>query len=151
MMRLWISAVLGLALTVCSIGCSQGGGSAIYASAPDSGNFGMNNAMRDSGRVTLYRVTKWDNGQPDRNGTESVASYNLRPGEKVGFNWVTDPAKMYDPDAHLNLEAYAGPHRVNLGPLESRKEKYYWADPNGWKGYWAGEPERKVTQAVMMQ
>jgi hypothetical protein len=147
MMRFCSFAVLGLA-ALCTIGCSNGG-KAIYASAP-SGGFGNQYTVRDGGKYSLFRVTGWNkNGQPE--GVEQVATYDLRPGEKLGFNWITDRSRMYDPDAHMSLEAYAGSHRTNLGGITSQKEKYYWADPNGWNGYWAGQPERNVENAITMQ
>jgi hypothetical protein len=147
MMRFWSLTVLALAAAF-TTGCSNGG-KAIYASAP-AGGFSTHYTVRDGGRYSLYRVTNWNkNGQPE--AAEQIATYDLRPGEKLGFNWVTDRSKMYDPDAHANLEAYAGSHRNNLGAIVSRNEKYYWADPNGWNAYWAGEPGRNVQNALTMQ
>jgi len=148
MIRFWTFAILGLAC-VCTIGCGEGGNSAIYAAAPDA-NFSTHYTVQGGGRFTLFRVTSWKkDGQPA--ATERVASYDLRPGEKLGFNWVNDRGHMYDPDAQMSLEAYAGSHRTNLGPIVSRSEKYYWADANGWNMYWAGEPSRETSKALTMQ
>lgn len=146
MIRFWSFAVLGLAC-VCAIGCSEGG-SSIYAAAPDA-DFSTHYTVQGGGHFTLFRVTAWNpDGQPA--ATERVATYDLRPGERLGFNWVTDHGHMYDPDAQMSLEAYAGSHRANLGPIVSRSEKYYWADANGWNMYWAGEPSRRTMNTVTM-
>jgi len=143
-MRFWIFTGCCLAMAG-AIGCSQGG-KAIYAAAPD-GNFSTNYTVRDGGKYSLYRVTRWNqDGQPAN--AEKLATYDLRPNEQLGFNWVTDRSRMYDPDAHINLEAYAGGNHINLGPIVSRGQKYYWADPSGWGGYWAGEPGRQISKSM---
>src|SRR6185437_9002206 len=71
MIRFWTFAILGLAC-VCTIGCGEGGNSAIYAAAPDA-NFSTHYTVQGGGRFTLFRVTSWKkDGQPA--ATERVAS-----------------------------------------------------------------------------
>ena len=140
--------LVGCLLTASLMGCSQGG-KAIYAAAPDS-NFSTSYTVRDGGKYSLYRVTRWNqDGQPEN--AEKLATYDLRPNERVGFNWVVDHSRMYDPDAHMNLQAYAGGNHINLGPIVSKDQKYYWADPSAWGSYWSGEPGRQFNRTLSME
>jgi hypothetical protein len=124
MIRFWTAAALALA-TIAAIGCSDNN-SGMYAAVP--GGKATSYTTSDGGRYTLYHATRLtDSGKPDPSATQQVASFDLRAGESLGFNWVTDKAHEYDPDAHLILQAYAGSHRLNLGGLNSTHERYYWA------------------------
>lgn len=147
MIRAWLTVTLGLAV-VGVVGCGSAGGSGVYAGAPD-GRMSTHYTVRDGGRYTLFHVTKFsNNGIPA--ATEQVISYELRPGDTLGFNWVSDPAKVYDPDAHLNLEAYAAGHRIELGGVNSPEERYYWADADAWNGYWNAQPLRNIGHAAAL-
>jgi hypothetical protein len=90
-----------------------------------------------------------DKGQPT--ASQQVASFDLRPRETLGFNWVVDRAKMYEPNAHPNLQAYAGGHRLDLGGITSPYERYYWADASAWSAYWSGQQGRNVSKKLMLQ
>ena len=88
--------------------------------------------IQSGGHYTLYHATRRiKNDKPDPNYTKAVASLDLRVGDRVGFEWTNDKAHEYDPDAHINLIAYAGNKRFNLGGLTSQQEIYYWSSSDG--------------------
>ena len=146
MKRIWTTCVLA-ALSAYIGGCSSGG-SAILAGAPGA-EAPAYSTVRDAGRITLYKVTEW-NSQDQPIHSQEVASYKLQAGEKVGFDWVRDPAHQYDPNAHMNLVAYAGTHRVDLGGINSPKERYFWADPNGWSAYWGAGQGKEMSRRLAL-
>jgi len=146
MMRFCLMALLGVG-TFCLVGCSTGV-AAIYAGAPD-GTVPASTVMSGGGHVTLFHVTRWDSSDQPLDA-QQVAGFDVRPGEKVGFEWKNDKAKMYDPDAQLALQAYAGEHRIELGRITSTTDRYYWADAGGWNLYWGETSSRKTIKAVTM-
>jgi hypothetical protein len=96
------------------------------------GGKGTSYTVQSGGHYILYHATKRiKNEAPDPKATTQVASFDLRTGDTVGFEWVTNKAHEYDPDAHIDLFAYAGSHRINLGGLKSQQEVYYWSNANG--------------------
>jgi hypothetical protein len=124
MIRYWTAAAVALA-SVALAGCSSSD-AGMLAAAPTS-KPGMSYTAHDSGRYTLYHATRLtDSDRPDPGATQQVGSFDVRAGESLGFNWVTDKAHQYDPDAHINLVAYAGSHRINLGGINSPNELYFW-------------------------
>jgi hypothetical protein len=133
-----IFPVLTLAALL-AVGC--GHSDPIRAEAP-GGRIGQSHHIKSDGTYALYHVTQWtDMGQPK--AVEKIAAMNLKAGDRVGFDYFSDPNTVWQPDAHVDIVAFAGSSfRRNLGPVRSRTEKFYWADVNGWDGYWAGEPER---------
>jgi len=145
MIRFCLMVLLGIG-ALCLIGCSSGT-SAIYAGAPD-GSVPTSTVMSNGGHVTLFHVTQWDSSMPL--DAQQVAGFDLRPGEKVGFEWKNDKSKMYDPDAHVTLQAYAGEHRLDLGRIMSPTDRYYWADAGGWGGYWGAAGERATVKALTL-
>jgi len=146
MIRICLTVLLGLG-ALCLMGCSTGV-AAIYAGAPD-GTVPVSTVMSGGGHVTLFHVTRWDSGDQPLDA-QQVAGFDLHAGEKVGFEWKTDKAKMYDPDAQLALLAYAGEHRLDLGKITSPTDRYYWADAGGWNLYWGESSTRKTIKAVTL-
>ena len=124
MIRFWTAtalALVGLALA----GCAPKGPGVVSAPSGKATSF----TIQSGGHYVLYHVTKLiNNDHPDPNATQQVVSYDLRTGDVVGFEWQTDKAHEYDPDAHINLVAYAGTRRINLGGLHSPQEFYYWGE-----------------------
>ncbi|HZK82745.1 MAG TPA: hypothetical protein VFC46_16795 [Humisphaera sp.] len=130
-----------------SVGCSYDANT-IRAEAP-GGTHGQCNAVGVSGTYTLYHVTQFDMwGAPVT--TEKLVSLNLTGNEHVGFDYVTPKDQQYNGDAKSEVIAYAGKFRRNLGPITSINEKYYWADPNEWEGYWSSRPERVLAKRATM-
>jgi hypothetical protein len=133
-----ITPVLTLAALL-AVGC--GNSDPIRAEAP-GGRIGQSHHIKSDGTYALYHVTRWnDMGQPK--AVEKITTLHLKSGDRVGFDYVADPETIWEPDAHVDIVAFANnSFRRNLGPVRSRTEKFYWADENGWDGYWAGEPQR---------
>jgi len=130
-----------LALTaLVSVGCSIGDTTSIPASVPGD-RFGRSNRVDAAGSYTLFRVTQWDQwGAPA--SSEKLTTVNLQAGDLVGFDYVVPKDKQYSPDAQPGIVAFAATTRINLGPIHSFDEKYFWAKPGEWDSYWAGRPER---------
>ncbi len=128
-------------------GCTNTGHGAIVARAPGSSR-PMSTKTPADGEFALYRVTKINTlGQPL--DAKIIASYHLPRGEPIGFRWVTVRADAWHPNASLQLQAFAGDHVDDVGPITVMTEKYYWANPAGWDHYWVVAPaigfEQRVT------
>lgn len=151
MVRSLSNACLGFALLWTTVamgtGCSNPAQSAVLAQVPGSDRPISSKTPAD-GEYAIYRVTQFNRlGQPE--DAKVIASYHLPRGEPIGFRWITRRADAWHPDAKLQLQAFAGDHVDDLGPISSMLEKYYWANPAGWGHYWTIAPavgfEQRVT------
>jgi hypothetical protein len=123
MFRFCTAAALAL-VTLALAGCTSSGPGVAAVPGGKATSY-----TTGGGTYTLYHATRLiKNDKPDPAATQKVASFDLRPGDAVGFDWATDKAHEYDPDAHINLIAYAGTQRLNLGGLKSPQEVYYWSE-----------------------
>lgn len=140
-----LSPVLMLA-SLLAVGC--GSSNPIRAEAP-GGNKGLSHRVHSSGTYSLYHVTQW-NGQGQPVNAKIVASYRLQRNQRVGFKYVFGSNAQWEPDAQSSVIAFAGDHSLDLGPIHSPYEKYYWADPSGWGAYWSTAPARDAIKAISM-
>jgi hypothetical protein len=142
-----LTPVLTLAALL-AVGC--GHSDPIRAEAP-GGTIGQSHHVKSDGRLALYHVTQWNSmGQPEH--AEKIATVPVKRGDRVGFDYVLDPQKAWVPDAHMDLVAFAdNSYRLNLGPVRSRTEKFYWAYEDGWDAYWAGQPQRTFWKTATAQ
>jgi hypothetical protein len=130
-----------------SVGCNYDGNT-IQAEVP-SGYHGQTGNVPTSGQYTLFHVTEFDKwGAPTK--TEKVATKTLHENEKVGFDYILPADKAYDADARSDVWAFAGSYRVNLGPIQTLNDHYYWANPDDWDGYWSMRPERVLAKKATM-
>jgi hypothetical protein len=128
------------------IGCDH---PAVKSQAP-GGRQPLAAHVDSEGDYGLYRVTKRnDFGQPL--DAKLIVTYHLQKGDPIGFQWVTDKATINEPNAHVDLEAYAADHHDALGPITLTTEKYYWADVNGWDAYWRHAPVVGFFRVVTLQ
>ncbi|HZL36144.1 MAG TPA: hypothetical protein VFC78_12580 [Tepidisphaeraceae bacterium] len=128
-------------------GC--GSGNPIRAEAP-GGNKGLSHRVHGDGSYGLYHVTQWNQmGQPVN--PKVIVTYKLKSHQRVGFEYVMGPDQQWQPQPQSDVVAFAGSHRIALGPIHSPTEKYYWANVDGWDAYWLAAPERHVMQAATMQ
>lgn len=142
MNRFWLTPVLALA-ALSGFACTIDKDSAIPAAAP-AGNFGQSGSV-SGGTYDLYRVTQWDMWGAPTNA-QKITSVNLNANEHLGFDYELPKDKQYSPDAQSDVIAYAGSRRINLGPIHSMDEQYFWATDGQWDGYWAGRPTRVLAR-----
>ena len=58
--------------------------------------------------------------------------------------------KQYDADATSDVIAFARSWKLNLGPIKTLNDHYYWANPDDWDGYWAMRPERVLAKRATL-
>ncbi len=147
----WNLRAASLAFTVIVVsalsgGCGNSSSSSLVAQAPGS-NHPITAKTPTDGQYTLYRVTRFNGfGQPL--DSKAIATYHLPRGEPIGFRWVSERAQNWHPHATLLLQAYAGDHEEDLGPITSTTEKYFWANPDNWKKYWTMRPGYAIEQRI---
>jgi hypothetical protein len=138
MKRSLLVSALAAALGLVAGGClphAEG----LVASAPAPVSH-LTGRIPATGTYILFRVDSIEptNGRPT--SVTEVASYDLQEGAHVGFEWVPDEKSLNTPDEHMDLIAYAGTVRQNLGPIMLQQQKYYWATKDGFTKYWQDEP-----------
>ena len=135
---LLVSALAG-ALSLVAVGClPEATGLVARAPASDSK---LSGRIPATGTYVLFRVDSVEptNGRPT--STTRIASYDLQEGERVGFEWVADQSPPTPPTrTFMDLIAFAGTVRQNLGPIMLPQQKYYWATMDGWSHYWSSQP-----------
>ena len=137
-------------IAMLSVGCGGSGQNNPIRAAVPGGGFGQSHRVHQSGTYTLYHVTHWnDSGQPVN--AQKLASVSLRANDRVGFEYRLNGEQRWQPDAESDIIAYAGDQRMNLGPLRSMTEKYFWVKQGEWNSYWSTQPERTITKAVTLQ
>ncbi|HWE02064.1 MAG TPA: hypothetical protein VG326_06600 [Tepidisphaeraceae bacterium] len=130
-----------------SVGCTYDAAT-ISAEAP-GGTHGQCKAIDAPGTYALFHVTQFDMwGAPVT--TEKLITLNLKDKDHLGFEYIIPKDQQYNGDAKSEVVAYAGSFKRNLGPITSINEKYYWADPNDWDGYWKSRPERVLAKRATM-
>jgi hypothetical protein len=145
---LLVSAVAG-ALSLVAVGClPQADG--LVAKAP-AVNSKLSGRIPATGTYVLFRVDSIEptNGRPT--SVTRIGSFDLQEGERVGFEWVPDEKSLDTPQAHMDLIAYAGSVRQNLGPLMLDQQSYYWATQDGFNHYWSVEPAYGFYNKVTLQ
>lgn len=137
-----------LALTaLLSTGCSYDAGT-IRAQTP-GGSHNQAGVTDGAGQYALFHVTSFDMwGAPVT--TEKLDTVSMGADQPIGFQFIVPKDKQWDPDAQSDVVAYAGSFRRNLGPIHSMDEKYFWAIPGEWDGYWASRPERILIKRATM-
>jgi hypothetical protein len=138
MKRSLLVSALSAVLSLAAVGClPQSDG--IIASAP-SANHSLNGRIPSTGQYVLFRI---DGREPTTSSPRSVTQvgiYDLQEGQHVGFEWVPDDKTQNTPDAHMDLIAFAGSVRQNLGPITGLQQSYCWATKDGFQHYWTVEP-----------
>jgi len=143
---LLLTPVLAMA-AVLSTGCADSG--TIRAQTPGGSTYTQAGVTQNAGQYALFHVTSFDEwGAPVT--TEKLDTLTLGANVPVGFQFIVPKDRQYDPDAQSDIIAYAGSFRRNLGPVHSIDEKYFWAIPGEWDGYWSGRPERVLTKRLTM-
>jgi hypothetical protein len=138
MKRSLIVSAVSAALGLVAVGCTpQAGG--IVASAP-AANHALGGRIPSTGTYVLFRVDSVDPTTAKPTSVTPVATYDLQEGDRVGFEWVADEKSTNTPDEHMDLIAYAGSARQNLGPITMLEQHYYWATKDGFDHYWSVEP-----------
>jgi hypothetical protein len=132
-------------------GCSQHTtANDVVANAPAGDNH-LSGRIPETGTYILFRVNAAGRVTDRPTSVTQVASYDLQEGDRVGFEWVPDEKSANAPDAHMDLIAYAGSARQNLGPIETLEQHYYWATKAGFDHYWKDEPINGFVQRMTLQ
>lgn len=104
-------------------GCGIGGGN-VQAVAPGPDNR-LSSVAPQSGSYNLYRATNTDQGNEPT--LERIWTVSVSRGDRLGFNWQTNPTQRWVPEKGFHLIAYAGGQSRDLGPFTARDSKYVWA------------------------
>ncbi|HEX4123526.1 MAG TPA: hypothetical protein VHY37_02305, partial [Tepidisphaeraceae bacterium] len=140
-----MAAVLGLT----AVGCMpQANGVIANAPAP---NPDLSGRIPATGTYILFRVNTENHTTGQPKSVTQIARYDLQEGDRVGFEWVPDDKSLNSPDAHMDLIAYAGSARENLGPITTFPEHYYFATKDGFEHYWSVEPAYGFYNRVTLQ
>jgi len=130
-----------------AVGCAQHV-AGIVASAPSPQLTGR---VPSTGHYILYRVNRFDPNHGAPADVTEVAAYDLQEGERIGFEWNVNHDSLNRPSSELNLIAFAGNNRQNLGPLTSQQQKYYWATSAGWHEHWPAENINGFARRMTLQ
>lgn len=144
---------LGLGLLLVGVGLLSGCGgsySGVQAVVPGPAK-NLARSAPDNGEYTLYRASGFDEiGRPSK--IERLWTISLNEGQRLGFQWVNDPAREYMPFGGAELHAFAGQEIRDLGPYRSRDVQYLWAGAQAnLGGYYQSMSTEKVMKKVTMQ
>jgi len=104
-----------------------------------------------SGEYTLYRASGFNEvGRPSK--IERLWTISLSEGQRIGFKWVHDADREYQPYVGADLQAFAGPEMRDLGPYHSRDVQYLWAGSQAdLGGYYQSVATQNLMKKVTMQ
>lgn len=139
-----------LLVSVVLVGGCGGSYSGVQAVVPGPAK-NLARSAPDNGEYTLYRASGFDEiGRPSK--IEKLWTISLNEGQRLGFQWVNDPAREYVPFGGADLRAFAGQETRDLGLYRSRDVQYLWAGSQAnLGGYYQTESAGKMMKKATMQ